>query len=179
MVKAWFLSKDFGKKDEVNFCEEELEIASLDDLTKLGIHYYQVPVGDRKSLQKLLNTNGYEIRDVVTISRDKLPNYDEMTQRYYSEHLHPNEEIRYIIDGCGYFDVRNKDERWIRMLGEPGDLLVLPAGIYHRFRVTVDDWIQLMRLFRGGTVWSAHDRNEATEQMEPRREYVQKYIAAH
>lgn len=39
--------------------------------------------------------------------------------------------------------------------------------------------MQVMRLFRGGTVWSAHDRNEVTEQMKPRQEYAQKYIAAH
>lgn len=68
---------------------------------------------DQNSLETILKQNGYEIRDQVTINRDKLPNYEQMTKRYYSEHLHPNEEIRYIIDGCGYFDVRNKDVRFM------------------------------------------------------------------
>lgn len=42
MVKAWFLAKDFGKADEAAFKEEDLDVATLEDLSKLGIHYYQV-----------------------------------------------------------------------------------------------------------------------------------------
>lgn len=43
----------------------------------------------------------------------------------------------FLFSGSGYFDVRAKDERWVRIKMGKGDMITLPAGMYHRF--TLDD----------------------------------------
>ena len=89
-------------------------------------------------VKDLAKSRNYANRDEITISPDAMGEaYEEKIEMFYNEHIHEDEEIRYILKGTGYFDVRDAQDRWVRIRAEPGDLLILPAGIYHRF--TVDE----------------------------------------
>ena len=105
-------------------------------LESVGIVYRYCPTID--IVDKLAAERGYKNRDEVCVSPKTLGDvYEEKVKTFFSEHLHEDEEIRYIRDGEGYFDVRGQEDEWVRIRLSKDDLIILPAGIYHRF--TTDD----------------------------------------
>ena len=101
-------------------------------LSALGVTHYYFP-DDLDSVNKIARERSYKNRDEIEISPDLLPGYEEKVKTFFHEHLHEDEEIRYILAGGGYFDVRSKGDEWVRLRLEKGDLMIMPAGIYHRF----------------------------------------------
>jgi 1,2-dihydroxy-3-keto-5-methylthiopentene dioxygenase len=83
-------------------------------LQRLGVHYYRI--ADIEGVNRLAAERGYKNRDEVTVSPEKMGDvYEEEVKMFFNEHLHEDEEIRYIRAGYGYFDVRSKDDQWVRI----------------------------------------------------------------
>ncbi|KAI1497507.1 Acireductone dioxygenase ARD family [Biscogniauxia marginata] len=84
------------------------------DLKELGVLYYRFK--DVANVDELAKERGYRNRDEITVSPEKMGAvYEDKVKSFFHEHLHEDEEIRYIRDGQGFFDVRSKDDEWVRI----------------------------------------------------------------
>ena len=96
-------------------------------LSQLGVCYHRCP--SVSSVDKIASERFYQNRDEIVVSPEKMGSlYEEKVKMFFNEHLHEDEEIRYILDGHGFFDVRNRSDEWIRIRLEKDDLIILPSG---------------------------------------------------
>ena len=51
-----------------------------------------------------MKERGYTYTDVIHCCPEKLPDYEKKILTFYEEHIHYDEEIRYCMEGSGYFD---------------------------------------------------------------------------
>jgi len=151
-----------------------MQEVSLQRLADLGVLYWRIECDSwEKSaeLAKIRADRGYKNHDIVNITRETLPNYDEKLKIFFSEHLHEDEEIRFILDGNGYFDIRDENDKWIRIAVEKGDMIVLPAGMYHRFTLDTKNYVKALRLFQDAPKWIALNRDPTLNVLEARKTY--------
>ena len=125
----FFLKK---KKGDQRLPHDSGVALSPESLASIGVLYHRVP--SVAEVDELASSRGYRNRDEITVSPAAMGDiYEAKVRSFFDEHLHEDEEIRYVRDGVGYFDVRDKEDRWVRIRLERDDLIILPAGIYHRF----------------------------------------------
>lgn len=136
--------------------EQPDSAVSPDDLANRGVLSWSVPSDDeaRSSLiETVKREHGYVDEDFVEMSPD-MPNLAEICTKFDKEHFHSEDEVRYVVDGEGVFDVRDDHDRWIRIEVSSGDMIVIPARTYHRFSLTERKHIRCMRLFANHDGWA-------------------------
>lgn len=125
------------------------------ELARAGVHHERLELQEsafQPTLDKLKSDRGYVEQDIVELSPET-PNLDGICAKFVDEHLHTDDEVRYVLDGEGIFDIRSAEDRWMRVTVEKGDLLVVPADRYHRFLLTEKKHIRCVRLFKDASGW--------------------------
>ncbi|KAI9881422.1 MAG: 1,2-dihydroxy-3-keto-5-methylthiopentene dioxygenase [Pleopsidium flavum] len=177
MKAYWFDNQAGDQREDHDFGRS----VDTSDLTRLGVLYHHCP--SVSSVDTIAKERNYKNRDEITISPEKLGAvYEDKVKMFFNEHLHEDEEIRYILDGEGFFDVRNEGDNWIRIRLEKDDLIIMPAGIYHRFTTDKKNYIKAMRLFKDDAKWTPLPRDPQVDDNPTRQEYVRnrgQAVAAH
>jgi 1,2-dihydroxy-3-keto-5-methylthiopentene dioxygenase len=121
-------------------------------------------------VQEIRDENDYQYADIIVVT--------SFFPGFWDEHLHEATTIRYMIDGSGYFDLRDVDDEWVRIPVSAGDWFEWPAGIDHRFSVDEEAYIQAMRLYKGSSSpeWTAVPRSAVAGNNTARNAYVGKCI---
>ena len=120
--EAWYMADDVEDQTKENR-KDPNEPVSVQLLRSLGISYwkmdadaYEYPVKavpwDPKDamdpkLKALRDDRGNSYADIITIHPDHLPEFQKKIAAFFEEHIHDAEEIRYILGGSGYFDIRD------------------------------------------------------------------------
>ena len=135
----------------------ELSAAELDSE---GIHHERLATEQasyQDALDRLKRQRGYVEQDIVALAPDT-PDLDAICAKFVDEHSHAEDEVRFVLSGEGVFDIRSRDDRWMRVRVEPGDLIVVPKDRFHRFMLTDAKQIRCVRLFKDSAGWVPHYR---------------------
>lgn len=110
-----------------------------------------------EEIEQLKSQKGYATADVIHIKPD-MPNLDTMLAKFDKEHLHTEDEVRFVVAGRGVFTIHGPDDRVFDVEVHPGDLLVVPTDTWHWFTLCEDRTITCIRLFEDTSGWAPHYR---------------------
>lgn len=150
-VQAWYLD-DETSKPVLNTGslkvgrKKDAPKVTMKDLREIGVIVFFVNLNDFSIVKQIVKERDYKHTDEVRISQTSK---DDLTlERWFQEHFSEDEQLRLVIDGSCYFDVRSKQDKWIRIQATQGHLIILPPGLYHRATLDEDDFVALFRGFQ-------------------------------
>jgi 1,2-dihydroxy-3-keto-5-methylthiopentene dioxygenase len=145
-----------------HWLDREGEIAET-VLEKNGVYYQRIdtsPALYREPVDRVKAERGYIEEDIIELGPET-PNLDAICAKFVDEHFHDDDEVRFVIEGEGIFDIRSNEDQWMRVLVEKGDLIVVPKDRHHRFLLTDSRRIRCVRLFKDTSGWVPHYRASA------------------
>lgn len=109
------------------------------------------------ALQPYMEQNGYQTADVININQHT-ENYEAIRAKFLSEHTHTEDEVRFFVDGEGYFWFNLENEIPIfNVLCQKGDLISVPANTKHWFDAGENNpFVKAIRVFIDTSGWIPH-----------------------
>jgi 1,2-dihydroxy-3-keto-5-methylthiopentene dioxygenase len=113
-------------------------------------------------VERLKARGGYVTADVIDVS-PQTPGLEEMLAKFRREHWHDEDEVRFVVRGRGIFYLRAPGGAITSVEVGPGDLLCVPRGTPHWFRLCEDRCIRAIRLFQDPSGWTPHYTESGAE----------------
>lgn len=107
----------------------------------------------QKSIDKLNQRYNFQSVDVVSLTVAH-PDHQALRQKFLSEHIHEDFEVRFFIDGKGLFYLHVNDKVYA-ILCEAGDLISVPNQTAHWFDMGAQPDFKCIRLFTVAEGWVA------------------------
>jgi 1,2-dihydroxy-3-keto-5-methylthiopentene dioxygenase len=154
--------------------------AIADHLTPLGVRFerWESPVAltpdddadkilaaYKPYLDELMGASGAGSADVIKLRPDS-PNLPAIRQKFLSEHIHTEDEIRFFVHGAGNF-ILHADGRIFDVHCTQGDLISVPANTKHWFDAGEAPDFTALRVFTDTSGWVPHYTGAAVHEAFP------------
>ncbi len=109
-------------------------------------------------LNPYMDKNGYKTADVISIN-STTPNYEAIRNKFLSEHQHTEDEVRFFVDGKGFFwfNLGGENQPIFNVMCEAGDLISVPANTKHWFDAGKENpFVKAIRVFIDQSGWVPH-----------------------
>lgn len=104
-------------------------------------------------IELLKAARGYQTADVIELTPET-ENLATMLDKFKKEHWHDEDEVRFIIKGCGIFHIAPEAADVVAIKMEPGDLIGVPRGTFHWFGLDEKKTVRAVRLFQSVSGWT-------------------------
>lgn len=108
------------------------------------------------ALQPYMAQHSYQTADVISV-HPETPNLPEIRAKFLKEHIHTEDEVRFFVDGQGYFWFNLEAKAPVFCVKcERGDLLSVPANVKHWFDLGPVAFVKTIRVFTDASGWVPH-----------------------
>jgi len=105
-------------------------------------------------LDALMGENGAGSADVMKLN-GVTDAYPAIRQKFISEHIHTEDEVRFFVHGSGNFVLHTAGQVFDAHC-TAGDLISVPAGVKHWFDAGEQPFFTVLRVFTDTTGWTPH-----------------------